>query len=175
MTLWFIRHTRVSAIEGLCYGRTDVPLAETFHAEARAVRDCLPPSPWRVLSSPAPRCRQLATSLANYVELDHRLLELDFGDWENRRWLDLPRDETDFWLADFVTRRPPGGESFADLAARARAFVDDVHQRFPNESLLIVTHAGVIRALLAAQLNQSLHDAFSIPVPFGSVHPITLA
>lgn len=172
--LYLIRHTSVDVPDGLCYGRTEVPLAATFSAEASAVRAILPPGPWRVFSSPASRCRRLAAFLDQRVEIDERLHELDFGEWENRFWPDLPRAATEHWLADFVNRRPPGGESFAELAARAAAFADDIATHCAEQRVVAVAHAGVIRALLAHAQGRPLAEAFSIPVPTGSVHPATL-
>ncbi len=122
MELHLIRHTAVAAA-GLCYGHHDVPLADTFAAEAAQLRAKLPESApgWRVLSSPAARCRRLAAALwpapATVTE-DARLRELHFSSWENRPWAELPPDELNPWMADFVALAPPGGESFAELHAR---------------------------------------------------------
>ena len=173
MNTLLVRHTKTAVPEGLCYGRTDVPLADTFATEAAAVRAALPPPPWRIVSSPAARCRQLAETFDAPVAFDERLCELDFGEWENRLWADLPRAQTEPWLADFVHCRPPGGESFGELAARAAAVLLDLTRLPDDRPLVVVTHAGVIRALLAAHRRIPLGEAFRLPVAFGSVHTLT--
>lgn len=170
MNILLVRHTQTAVPAGLCYGRTDVPLADTFPAEAAAVRAALSPPPWRLVSSPAARCRRLAEFLGAPIASDERLRELDFGAWENRLWTELPRAETEPWLADFVHRRPPGGESFGELAARAAAALADLTRSDDVRPLVVVTHAGVIRALLARAEGRPLAEAFGTPVPFGSVH-----
>lgn len=170
MRLVLVRHTPVAGVQGLCYGRTEVELAESFAADAAAVLAALPPGPWTLYSSPARRCRRLAAWLGGPVSIDARLQELDFGAWEGRAWDDLPRHELDRWCAAFVTLPPPGGESFAGLAARAGAFVADVARRHQGGTVLAVTHAGVIRALLAARRGLPCADAFSLAVPPGSIH-----
>ena len=174
MNVFLVRHTSVAAPAGLCYGRTEVPLADTFATEAVAVRAALPPPPWRLVSSPAARCRQLAETLDAPAVVDERLRELDFGEWENRLWSELPREATEFWLADFVHRRPPGGESFGELAERASAALADLSREAGGLPLVVVTHAGVIRALLARAHGWPLSAAFAAPIPFGSVHRLPL-
>jgi alpha-ribazole phosphatase len=120
-----------------------------------------------VISSPARRCRRLAESFGAPVSVDARLQELDFGAWDGRAWDDLPRPALDRWCDDFVNARPPGGESFAALIARAEAFVADLTT---GGTVVAVTHAGVIRALLAPRRGLAYTDAFGIAVPPGSLH-----
>lgn len=173
--LILVRHTKVTGTEGLCYGRSEVALAGTFAEEAEAVRAALPADLAAVYSSPAQRCRALAGLLWPTPILDDRLHELDFGAWEGQPWADIPRDDLDAWGADFVDGAPPGGESFAALAARAKAFADDVAQRHGGAKVVAVTHGGVIRALVARARGLALAAAFSIDVPFGSVHKLAPA
>jgi alpha-ribazole phosphatase len=175
MRLVLVRHTAVAGIEGLCYGRTEVALAAGFEADAAAVRAALPPGPWTLVASPARRCRRLAETFGGAMTIDPRLAEMDFGAWDGRAWNDLPRDLLDRWCADFFNLRPPGGESFADVAARAEAFVADMARRPDGSPLLAVTHAGVLRALLAPRHGLPYIEAFSIAVPYGSVHSLELS
>ena len=64
MNVILIRHTRIAVPAGLCYGHTDVPLAESFLMDAAAVLAHLPWQPELVLTSPATRCRKLAEYIA---------------------------------------------------------------------------------------------------------------
>jgi alpha-ribazole phosphatase len=170
MRLVLVRHTSVSGVQGMCYGRTDVALSQSFAADAAAVRAVLPPGPWPLVASPARRCRRLAETFGPAMTIDKRLDEIDFGAWDGRAWDDLPRAPLDRWCADFVNLRPPGGESFAELIDRAEKFVDEMADMHAGRTLVAVTHAGVIRALLAPRRGLSYTDAFSIAVPHGSVH-----
>lgn len=175
MKLILVRHTAVSGAEGLCYGRTEMALAESFTAEAAAVRAALPPPPWSLHASPALRCRALAESFGPPVVIDARLHELDFGDWEGRAWNDLPRAAVDRWCDNFVTARPPHGETYGELAARAEAFVAGLAGGDPAGTAVVVTHAGLIRALLAPRRGLAAAAAFSLVVPPGSVHILDVA
>jgi alpha-ribazole phosphatase len=57
----------------------------------------------------------------------------------------IPRHELDAWAADVVGYAPPGGESPLSLQQRALDFVAELNV----PEAIIVTHAGVIRTLLA--------------------------
>ena len=175
MTIYLIRHTAVDAA-GICYGHHDVPLADTFAAEAVQLRAKLPPAPaggYRAFSSPAARCLALAAEFAADVTPDERLRELHFGTWENHAWNDLPPAETAPWMADYVTLAPPGGETFGALQARAAAFLAELAA--PSESLakddatLVFTHGGTIRALVAHCLEIPLRNAFQMHVNYASI------
>lgn len=168
MPLYLIRHTRVCA-PGLCYGRHDVPLAETFASELRAIRDALDrqfpaglPPLW---SSPSQRCRALADALGEPYRLDARLMELDFGAWEGRTWAEFDSPEARHWGDHWQTAAPPGGESLPELLARLRAFLADIE----SGDALLITHAGPIRALHHLLLGESLGAAFRRPVGHGEL------
>lgn len=143
MRLHLIRHPRPLIAAGLCYGRLDIA-AENDPALAAALRAELPPG-LPVWSSPLRRCRELAAALHPAPQIDERLAELDFGAWEGRPWDAIPRPELDAWAADVAGYAPPGGESPRALQARALAFVDSL----AVDEAVVVTHAGVIRTLLA--------------------------
>lgn len=159
----FLRHPRVDAAPGLCYGRLDVVAGPGEAAEiARALG--ITPEGRRVVASPARRCRGLAEALAARdgvaLELDARLGELDFGAWEGRRWDDIDRRESDPWAANPVAVAPPGGETFAALMERVGAALGELG---PGD--LVVAHAGPIRAARMILEGASFAEVFAAPVP----------
>ncbi len=162
MILW--RHPTPDAPPGLCYGRLDIGLARAAEAEIAAAVAAAPPLSV-VVSSPAFRARRLAEALATAsgapLTIEPRLVELDFGAWEGRRWFALPRDETDHWAEDPWRRAPPGGETFASLHARVAAALAEA-----PAGAGIVTHAGPIRAALMMRAGLSFEAAFARPVPY---------
>lgn len=143
MRLHLIRHPKPVIEPGVCYGRLDCR-AESVGEAAMALRATLPAS-LPVFSSPLIRCRALAEELHAHPVIDDRLAEMHFGDWEGRHWDDIPRAELDAWAADVAGYAPPGGESPRDLQRRALDFVASL----TVPEAVIVTHAGVIRTLLA--------------------------
>lgn len=143
MILHLIRHPKPIIEPGVCYGQRDIP-AENAAAVAEHLALQLP-SGLPVFSSPLQRCRELASCLSPIPVFDPRLMEMAFGDWEGRPWTAIPRAELDAWAADVAGFAPPGGESPTALQQRALAFVASLNV----PEAVIVTHAGVIRTLLA--------------------------
>lgn len=171
MNAVLIRHTHVIAPGGVCFGRTDVPLADTFASDAAMVRARLPWVPSAVWSSPAQRCLALAECLApDAVRIDPRLQELNFGAWEGRRWDEFRDAESEAWALDPWNRRPPGGETAEELWARVGAVRADV-LACAEARLAIVTHAGVIRAWRGHATGRSWREVLGEPVELGGVEP----
>lgn len=148
MGLTLLRHTAPDVTPGTCYGRLDLAPGPEFLAEAKVVSEQLPPVS-RVLTSPLLRCRALAEHIGRQtglpVEVEPRLIEIDFGRWEGLAWDAVPRDELDLWAADFWHARPHGGESVAMFTARVAGWLADQKEAC---GWLAVTHAGFMRAAL---------------------------
>lgn len=173
MDIYLIRHTRTAAEPGLCYGQSNIALANSFPEEARALQQKLPvlAENHQVFSSPLTRCLQLAELISANVSTDKRLLEIDFGAWEGLRFDAIDADVLRHWTDNFVHVPPPNGESFTDLCRRADSFWQDCLNH-EAEQILIVTHAGFIRALLAQLLKLPPTNAFQFRVDVGSVHKL---
>ncbi len=172
MNAVLIRHTRVTVPAGVCYGRTDVALADTFAVEAAALSARLPWAPLIVWTSPATRCRRLADWIAEgkQVHVDARLQELDFGAWEGRPWESFRGPESEAWALDPWRLRPPGGESGDEFIARVAAVRAEMLAA-QAERVAVVTHAGVQRIwrLLAERLPPEA--CWAMPVEFGAIWP----
>ncbi|MCU0334982.1 MAG: alpha-ribazole phosphatase [Chitinophagaceae bacterium] len=170
--LTLIRHTTPAIDKGICYGQLDVPLdAAASEAQWRALQQQLETTvKWQgVYSSPLSRCLWLAQKLAAQLALplytDDRLMELHFGKWEGLAWNELPPDELNPWMEQFVTAAPPGGESFEQLHQRVGQWWQQAKQ-----PALVVTHAGVIRSLCCHVHGTPLSDAFAAYQPaYGSM------
>ncbi len=174
MDIYLIRHTKTDTVNGLCYGRSDVPLAESFADEAYRIREKLPTlsADCRIISSPLARCLRLAEIFDRPIETDERLQEIHFGTWENQRFEDIDAGHLKKWTENFVTMPPPNGESFTDLCRRTGNFWDELVEIKPTEQILLITHAGVIRALFAHILQIPPANAFKFCVDVGSVHKL---
>ncbi|MCM2288005.1 MAG: alpha-ribazole phosphatase [Sulfuritalea sp.] len=146
MQLWLIRHPPPQVAAGVCYGRTDLALADDVAAAAARIRPQLPPH-GPLFTSPLQRCRQLADALHSSPQSDDRLQEMHFGDWEMTPWAQIQRAALDGWAADPLGYRPPQGESVAELQARVLAFVTET-QRAGLQQAVLVTHAGVMKVIV---------------------------
>lgn len=171
MKLTLIRHTSLQIAAGVCYGQTDVDVAASFVAEAEQTKTKLNGTVFdAVFTSPLQRCIKLAQVLHNDdAAQDERLKELHFGDWEMQAWDDIPRDVFDVWAHNYAELAPPNGETFGQLQQRGVAFLTEVMQQFPQGHVLVVTHGGMIRTLLAHVLNMQLKGLFRFNVDYGSI------
>ncbi|MBP1619084.1 MAG: cobC [Bacteroidetes bacterium] len=171
MKLTIVRHTSVDCKPNVCYGQTDVDVAETFIDEAQNV--CLQLENYvfdAVFSSPLQRC----TKLAGYCGYDQpihdkRLMELDFGDWEGIPWDQISDPKLEDWYADWINLPATNGESFAEQLERVRNFLDELKSGSQNQ-VLVFTHAGVIRAVAILLGLIDIHLAFSdYQIEYGEV------
>lgn len=179
MRITLIRHTTLNVAPHICYGQSDVEVSASFKTELQALLQKLRSHEFdAVYASPLRRCHQLAQALcaedglkvaADEIRLDERLKELNFGDWEMRPWDAIPREPFDRWASDYANLAPPNGETFTELHARAKRFVEDVSDHYQGKNLLVVTHGGLIRALIAETLNLPLKRLFRIAIDHGSV------
>ena len=171
MKLTLIRHTSLQIGTGICYGQSDVDVAESFVNEAVITQTKLANTVFvAVYASPLQRCVKLAETL-NLGEpvLDNRLMELNFGDWELRAWDSIPRDIFDTWAHDYANIAPPNGETFSQLQQRGLSFLEEILLKHTNEHIAVVSHGGMIRALLAHVLNMELKGLFRFTIDYGSV------
>lgn len=110
----------------------------------------------RIISSPLQRCLRFAEELATRhglaLERVDELRELHFGEWEGRHPADLMLDQADalgrFW-ADPYAFTPPRGEPVVEFERRILLALEGLQDKYPGEHLLVITHAGVMRLLLA--------------------------
>jgi probable phosphoglycerate mutase len=126
-------------------------------------------------SSPQLRTRQTAQPLAQRLGLSVAIApefdEIDFGDWTGKSIEEL-RGQGPAWL-DWVERRsgatPPGGEPFAQVQRRAAEGVERLRQLHPDGVVLVVSHADVIKAVIATHLRLSLDHLEQFDIGCGSL------
>lgn len=185
-----VRHTPVLGGQGICYGgKTDLEVLDREVADAaRRLRLAIPD--WPIVSSPLQRCHRLAEATAlgfrispsprrgvpasplpmaaaraepRAVQVDARIAELHFGDWEGQAWSMISRADRDDWAANPAGYRIPGGESHRDLEARVSAALADM-----TGPTIWFTHAGVIRALHHLLSDMGHEEALRRRVPYAT-------
>jgi alpha-ribazole phosphatase len=162
--IYLIRHTTPAVAKGICYGQTDLDVTESFLEEAELIKQVLPYPIAQVYSSPLQRCSRLAQLLfpGGHLALMPELMELHCGSWEMQPWDDLPKDEIDPWMADFVNIRVPRGESYLDLHARVSRCFTAIAAAEAEGPKAIVAHGGVLRSILAGITGTPLIDSFKV-------------
>lgn len=168
--IYLIRHTRPDVAAGVCYGQSDVPLADSFANELALLREKLTiPAKAVVMSSPLQRCLHLAKSIfdESQVQVDDRLLEMSFGDWEMQAWNDMDQIKLAHWGNNFVSTSSPNGESLECMSQRVMDLWANLDHL--NQDYVLFTHAGVIRLILVHLLGSPLQKAFTLDVQYGDV------
>jgi broad specificity phosphatase PhoE len=177
----FFRHARTGKNQGVggakvFLGRDDppiLPLDERWPADEptgpAAVAAAITPE--RVFSSPMRRCRESLALVRAFAPIppettDDRLREIGYGDAEGltveearSRFPELVRA----WDRREDPPYPGGGESSADVLARARSFASDLFR--DRSSALVCTHNVVLRCMLADALGVPLSDSYRLSIP----------
>lgn len=150
--LWLVRHGETAwTLSRQHTGNTDIPLTENGEEAAAGLAPRLTREPFAlVLVSPLLRARQTA-ELAGFgperFVLDADLRELDYGDYEGLTTAEI-RERRPGW--DLWRDGCPGGETIADVAARAGRAV--ARARAADGPVLIVAHGHLLRTLAAVAL-----------------------
>ena len=175
MQIYLIRHTKVETDISVCYGQTDVGLADTYMDEFNVIKSKIENlNELKFYSSPLKRCQMLANFLSegNYTT-DNRLKEINLGDWEMKTWEFVQENLFLNWTGDYANVTSPNGESFKDLYDRSSSFYDEVTTN-KDQDIAIVAHMGVVRAILAYVLEMPVHKALCIKMEYGGVSKIEI-
>ena len=174
MEVYLIRHPRPNIEKGICYGQTDIGLNDqVLEGEFRAIREKIPRAIDQLYTSPLARCKTIALKLNSDFEVDERLKELNFGDWENRKWDAIDPGSLNRWMGDFVNVRTPHGENYLDLQHRTLRFIEEV-LGLRYQKIAILTHAGNIRSILSFVLELPLESSFRIHLDYGALVSVVI-
>jgi len=171
-TVLLIRHGIVSEEdEARFFGAADAPMCAAGEAQIRELAARLRPrvTPDAIYCSDLSRSRRTAELLAGGPAIPIRvrpaLREIDMGDWQGLSRRDVAERRPDDYAArgrDIANFRPPGGESFADLAARVLPCWRDIVADDETQVVAIASHAGVNRVILCHLLGAPLANLFRI-------------
>lgn len=167
-----LRHG-VPELAGTLLGRLDVP------STPAGIERCLEATAMldfgRIVSSPLSRAlaaaERIATRSGQRTQVDARWRELDFGDWDGRTVRDI--DETEgaalasFWR-DPDLHPPPGGERWSEIKARVAAAVVDIVAGHDGRSILVVAHAGAMRAAIAGLCGFDFAQTMNLDLPYAA-------
>ncbi|NBF02640.1 histidine phosphatase family protein [Pseudomonas sp. Fl5BN2] len=133
--------------------------------------------PWdRVVSSPLQRCARFAEELAAQLQLpltlEHHLQELHFGVWEGQSAAALMETDADalgrFW-SDPYGFTPPEGEPVEAFSRRVLGAIDRLHQAYAGQRVLLISHGGVMRLLLARARGLPREQLLNVEVSHGAL------
>jgi len=161
-----IRHGHVEGIKPERFrGRQPLDLTERGRAEAQAVARRIAGAwrPSQIYTSPMGRCVETGAAIAKIsgapTEICDDLTDIDYGAWQFKTFAEAKSENPTLFAAWFATPhlvRFPGGESLQDLAARAANALRYVLDRHPGDTIVLVGHDSVNRALLMQLIDQPL-------------------
>ncbi|WP_458368803.1 alpha-ribazole phosphatase family protein [Pseudomonas mandelii] len=179
LRLDLLRHGETELGGGL-RGSLDDALTDKGWAQMRAA--VVEQGPWdRLISSPLQRCARFAHELGAQLELpvhlDKDLQELHFGAWEGQSAAALMETDAEglglFW-ADPYAFTPPEGEPVEDFSARVLAAVARLHAAYAGERILLISHGGVMRLLLAQARGLPREQLLNVEVGHGSLFSLSV-
>lgn len=180
-TIHFVRHAVHDLVAHVLVGRNpNVTLSAAGLRQAQALAARLVVETIDgVQSSPQTRARQTAEAIAavhaRHVEIIPELDELDMGGWTGRAFADLQDDPLwQRWNTERGTARPPGGESMSELQQRAVQHLQRVEASDPDGTIVMVSHAELIRAVALHCLGRPLEDYSRLSIDPASVTTIRL-
>ncbi|MDP6821687.1 MAG: histidine phosphatase family protein [Dehalococcoidia bacterium] len=156
--LILVRHGETDwNVDGRTQGQNDQPLNERGLAQAdrvgRYVRGHFDvQTTW---SSDLSRCAQTAEGLGAPVKVSESIREINFGEWEGRRFEEIRQsnpDGIDRFRSGDPEFRPPGGESMGDVLERARRFIQETGVLDADTDIAVVAHGGSLKCLMVVLL-----------------------
>lgn len=175
-TVFLVRHGSTDHLGHVISGRMDgVALNDAGRREVAAVAGRLRHERIGALyTSPLQRTRETAEAIGDALGLepqaDAALAEIDFGDWTGARFADLDGDPAwRRWNDERSAARAPNGETMAEVQDRLVRWIEAARARHPEGRVCAVSHADVIKALVAHVLGFSLDRHGALEVGPGSV------
>jgi len=181
--IWLVRHSPTDWTGRRWCGRSDPPLTTAGLAAAEEVASTIAaevsagPKSRVVLSSPLRRAiataRPIADRLGASIEVDEALAEIDFGVADGLTWDELTMSEPVLAAEILAGGDPdwPGGETAAEIAARAAAVVVRIRDAARSNAVVVVSHGGLLRQIArelgVPETSQRLEPASAICVDPG--------
>lgn len=179
LRLDLLRHGETELGGGL-RGSLDDALTDKGWAQLRAA--VVGQGPWdRLVSSPLQRCARFAEEIGAQlglpVQLEKDLQELHFGAWEGQSTAVLMQTSAEalgrFWT-DPYSFTPPEAEPVADFSARVLAAVERLHAAYAGKRVLLITHGGVMKLLLAQARGLPREQLLNVEVAHASLHSLAV-
>ncbi len=156
--IYLVRHG-MPVLENALLGSTDSPLSEQGWLQMRQSTRALPVVD-KLVSSPLSRCAAFAQEYADSCNLSlsisEQWRECHFGDWDGKTYQRLhqqnPQAVSNFFR-DPDNNPPPGGETLSEFSCRIEMAIKQLLEKYQGKKLAVITHAGVIRTLVAWCLN----------------------
>src|SRR5262245_9658495 len=179
-TLWLVRHGEAEGVSNRCCGHLDPRLSAAGVLQANAVAHRLADETIsKVYASTSSRAVETAQILAQphglSVQTIADLREMHFGDLEGLTYDEIERGWPDIfqsWMSRPTETQFPNGESFGQMRKRVLEALDSLLKSQKNEAIVVVTHSGVIRAILGSLLSIPDREIFRLGQKHGALNRV---
>jgi broad specificity phosphatase PhoE len=183
-TIYLVRHGDTSATKKgrICGSNSDIGLNEEGLAQAELLGS------WfsgleveSIFSSPLLRAVQTADAIAKAIHMPSYykhsgLMEKKEGDWDGKTYWQVRDEDPKTWerlSKDPINVAPPNGESVKDFVARIDRALNDILKNYnTGNSIVLTTHAGVIKSIIMNALNIPVENFYRIDIPPASISRI---
>lgn len=174
-----LRHGETESGAGLRGSLDDALTARGWSQMRAAVAQ---QGPWdRLVSSPLQRCARFAHELGARLQvpvtLEKDLQELHFGAWEGQSaaaLMDADAHALGLFWADPYSFTPPDGEPVSDFSHRVLGAVSRLYQAYAGQRVLLISHGGVMRLLLARARGLPREQLLNVEVGHGGLFSLTV-
>ncbi len=130
-----------------------------------------------ITTSPLSRCldfaQQLSKKLKTGYSVDDRFKEIGFGTWEGMTPDEILANDSNalnHFYKDPIGKRPEGAEPLESFSQRVWDAYNDISRKHVDQKVLIIGHAGVIRAITANILGMDLDHVYSnLKIEYGGI------
>lgn len=169
-----VRHGEVMT-PGLLCAASDEPLSKRGHQQLASLGSA---GGWDIIiSSPSLRCREFAEQLSDQYRIpllvDSAWREIDMGEWTGRTTQSIWQSDRDHLLKLWESPQQfiaPGGEQMTGFIDRVHRATDALIADHRGKTILLLTHAGVIRAILAQILSMEWRSVQKIKMGHGKIN-----
>ncbi|MCL5946441.1 MAG: histidine phosphatase family protein [Chloroflexi bacterium] len=155
-------------------GKTDLGLTRYGFQQAERLGERVRRLPvQRILTSGLKRAMETVQAINTCREqplpvyIDQRWQEIDYGEAEGLRWPEIVQrfpQEARRWAANDPDARFPRGESLREVAQRVRSTLDELVERYQQETLAVVAHGGPLRVALCVLVDLPLQQHWNFNV-----------
>lgn len=175
-TIVFIRHGETDMAGRFC-GHSDPGLNPAGESQViRLAEEVATLGIERIYSSDLRRASRTATTIGQRIGAGVAYLpalrEIDCGLWEGLNWQEIEErfpEQAERWLSEFPLHKAPGGESYAEFAARIDAVIAPILESTAETTAAIVTHRGVMRYALTKFFHLSENEAWTKTAPYCAI------
>lgn len=175
-----MRHGEVDGPE--CFrGSTDDPLSKKGWRQMEQALNIK--APWtQLISSPLRRCaefsRQLSSNNEVALAVEQDLQEIHFGAWEGRTAEEIHKNDPETlgaFFRDPANHTPPEAEALGEFKQRVLNIWEQIISRQKSSRhILVVSHGGPIRIIIAHILGIPENKLLSLEVPLASISRINI-